>query len=146
MFDLDVICNALSNVHPDNKANEQIVNTDRLEFNCWGLTAGLLGWTEKLYWVEREIMEKLIPSCSVTVSEPMVGDIAVFRDSFDELLSHTAVLTELVPEQKFIHKPGGWDLEVLTRDELEKRYGCFYGKIREFRRSTVVKKTLDLVA
>jgi hypothetical protein len=140
MFDLDVICEALSNVHPDKKANEQIANTDRLKFNCWGLTAGILGWTEKPYWVEREIMEKLIPSCSVTVSEPMVGDIAVFRDNFDELLSHTAVLTELVPEQKFIHKPGARYLEVLTREELEKCYGCFYGKIKEFRRSTVVKK------
>lgn len=142
MSDLGIICEALSNVHPDKRANKQILNTDRWEFNCWGLTACLLGWDLKLCWTNDEIMERFLQSCSVTVSDPIIGDIAVFRD-FDGRLSHTAVLTELVPERKFIHKPGARDLEVLTSEEIENRYGEWYGKIKEFRRSTVVKTTLD---
>jgi hypothetical protein len=146
MFDLDVICEALSIIHPDESANRQIINIDRYFYNCWGFTAYALDWNNQVRWLRQSEMEELLSICSEPVNEVnglMVGDIAVFTDEHG--LNHTAVLIKTDP-QTFIHKNGSAEIYVLTSEEMENRYRCIYGKIKEFRRSTVVKKTLDLVA
>jgi len=146
MFDLDVICEALSIVHPDERTNRQVINTDRYFYNCWGFTAYALGWENQVRWIRQSEMEKLLSICSEPVNEVnglMVGDIAVFKDSLG--LCHTAVLIKTAP-QTFIHKNGRDEIDVSTSEEMGNCYRCIYGEIKEFRRSKVIKKPFDLVA
>ena len=118
------------------------------DYNCWGFTAYILGWTRGLRWLEMESMDSMLallsrPLRSDELVEP--GDIAVYRgpwewdgdEYYEDELLHTAVVVSR-EKQLLIHKPGELPLELQNFEGVlegsttteEKTYGG----IDEFRR------------
>jgi hypothetical protein len=123
----------ISNVRALNsQAEKQVFSKDQENFNCWGFTSFMQGWTNKLRWINREEMEDLLEANShpIDPNELVPGDIAVYED--DNCLEHTAIVTNPL-DYELIHKPGGCKLEL---QNFENTLGeVSYGKITQFRRS-----------
>ncbi len=83
-------------------------------YNCWGFVAYLYKWSRKLLWLHVNVMEDYLKLHTRVINKPKVGDIAIFRSNvFDEHgsnLEHVAILVDT--KRKFIHKPGGAELEI----------------------------------
>ena len=83
-------------------------------YNCWGFVAYLYKWSKELLWMRVDVMEKYLDENTRAIRKPQVGDIAVFRsntfDDYGSNLEHTAILVD--GKRKFIHKPGGAELEI----------------------------------
>jgi hypothetical protein len=120
----------------NNQVVESVFGTDAEDFNCWGFTAFMEGWINRLKWLDCETMDKLLAENSqpVDASELVPGDIAVYEDENDNVLTHTAVVTNPL-EQELIHKPGGCALEL--QDFSGNLGHVTYGEITQFRRPNV---------
>lgn len=93
-------------------------------YNCWGFVAYLYKWTKELLWMRVDVMEDYLKLHTRAINRPQVGDIAIFRsnvyDEFDSNLEHVAILVDV--KKKFIHKPGGSELEMNSLIGIKKHY------------------------
>jgi hypothetical protein len=110
---------------------------DEYHYNCWGFVAKENGFDEDLYWMSDDRMEEYLEEKSHNITEPKAGDIAVFRSG--SYLLHTAIIYEVgetPDDMKFIHKPGGWELEIIDMEDMIAVHGNTYGtSVAEYRRS-----------
>jgi len=130
----ELIKQALSNLQNLTVRNDIPLKKDKF-YNCWGFTANYLGWNTRLYWVNRETMEKLLLLNSKPVRKIKPGDIAVFR-MYGGLLGHTAIVSKLGDEHfknQIIHKPASNELEVTTELDCMVNWH-FFGKVTQYRR------------
>ena len=97
-----------------NKRYSKKFNDCRNHYNCWGFVAYLYRWNRELLWLRVNEMEDYLKSHTRAIKNPKVGDIAIFRsdifDEYDSNLEHVAILVDV--KKKFIHKPGGSELEI----------------------------------
>lgn len=93
-------------------------------YNCWGFVAYLYKWSKELLWIQVDVMEKYLDEHTRAIKTPKVGDIAVFRsndfDEYDSNLEHMAILVDI--KKKFIHKPGGLELEIESLKGIKVHY------------------------
>jgi len=127
------ICQALSKItkHKDINHFEPKKVQDYM-YNCWGFVSYLFGWTSKIDWVYHEEMEKHPKKHTVKVKEPSIGDIAVYRETRRNDLTHTAIVTD-TENVSFLHKPGSETLEIIQSVDMERLHPS-YKKLTEFRR------------
>jgi len=91
-------------------------------FNCWGFVAYYCAWEQAPVWLREEVMEVHLRERAVPIrkDEATTGDIAVFRDDWENL-RHTAIV---MPDASIIcHKPGATALCIDTVKTAERGYG-----------------------
>lgn len=109
--DIDILKAGLKKL---NKRYSKKFDDDVNYYNCWGFVAYLYKWSKELLWLRVDVMEKYLDENTRAIRKPQVGDLAIFRSNiFDEYgsnLEHAAILVDV--KKKFLHKPGGAELEI----------------------------------
>ena len=113
------------------------------EANCWGLTAFILGWRSRLYYMNGKLMEeRLRTRLRRLVQKPKrfrMGDVvAKYKDEVQQLwagpstaeLMHTAVY---VGRGLWLHQTGWRGVVQLHKFETMRR--CYMGETRYYRAS-----------
>ena len=150
---MDRAVQAVNELVSSNKAvNSAVPSTSGYDYNCWGFTAALHGWSGAFYWMHDDEMDEFLEDRTIQVLEPAVGDIIVFRrdaESFNDdndedcwgepqgELRHTGTVYSVMNGVvKIVHKPGSCALCVETLAQIDQRHGDVYGRDYTFRRIT----------
>lgn len=114
----------------------EVPKTNIKNYNCWGFTAYVLGWTDHAFWLIPSTIEHYLKIGSRKVRVPKIGDIVVWRSKKGQrtFIDHTAIITGVHSDSsnQIIHKPGGLELQLMPQREVNKLYP--YGGIIEYRR------------
>ena len=95
-------------------------------YNCYCFAAYSIGIYDKIHWIDPREMEEFLDQMK-EVKEPQPGDIvAMWGDgncykgtSKAKHLIHTAVC---VGKDRYLHKPGEWDLEYASWERILEIY------------------------
>lgn len=97
----------ISGIFPDYLHAMKVVNTNNYDYNCWSLTANLLGLSEKIEWFYEYEMQNILSHYTCEVDQPDIGDIVSFTWSPTGELLHTAIVCDKIPKDfVIIHKDG----------------------------------------
>lgn len=102
------------------------------DYNCWGFTAHVMGYSDELLWLDDYEMEEILADNTKHVDSPQIGDIGVWNSGGASLL-HTATVVQVKPEVVFIHKPGNWQLACESLATISQRHDN-YLELTEYRR------------
>lgn len=113
LFDMGVI--------PDCMHAMKTISTDPYEFNCWSLTANLLGLSKDIHWFYDGDMLDILKSNTQNVDDPKVGDIVSFYGNVDHALWHTAIVSDIDKKGRIslLHKDGEDDIQITSLNLLK---------------------------
>jgi len=103
------------------------------DYNCYCFAAYTTGLYDRIQWIYSEEMKGYLKKTK-KVEEPQPGDIVAmwgddhcFNGKSKRMdLIHTAVC---VSKDRYLHKPGGWDLEYASWDRIMEVYDSKSGFI-----------------
>lgn len=122
-----------------NKNNLNKIDSELKTYNCFGFVSYVLGWTNKLFWLEDDFTHSLEYHTNIIQEneELKEGDILILY--YKTKAIHSAILVnknsqdKIINEYLFIHKKGRQELISDTLDDILEIYDELYDRI-EFRR------------
>lgn len=97
-------------------------NRARSDYNCWGVTQFVLGFADRLKWLDEFEMKRWLDIYTEKIYRPKKsGDILVVYDMLGTYywLKHTAIY---LGNGKYFHKQGSCVAEITTLEGIKETY------------------------